>query len=188
MCKSKKQKNKSNLQLELFSKQARKPSQGSTGGTSTGPVKGAELFSRLKSQRTLTKTILEKIVDYENLSRAYKQVASNGGSGGVDRMDIEDLRQWLGKNIDNMREKILTEQYEVSPVRKVEISKGTGGTRMLGIPTVKDRLIQQAIHQELNRYYEPHFSESSYGFRPGRDAHQAILQASEYIKEGREGC
>ena len=71
-------------------------------------------------------------------------------------------------------------------MRKVEIPKPTGGIRMLGIPTVKDRLIQQAIHQELNRYYEPHFSEHSYGFRPNRDAHQAVLQASQYIKEGKE--
>ena len=76
---------------------------------------------------------------------------------------------------------ILTEKYEVSAVRKVEIQKPDGGKRMLGIPTVKDRLIQQAIHQELSRYYEPVFSESSYGFRPGRSAHQAIDQASKYI-------
>jgi len=186
MRKNKEQKNESNYQLELFSRQIGQPAQQTTGGTGTGPVRGAELFSILKNQQTLTENILKKIVDYENLSKAYKQVARNGGSSGVDEMEIEDLRQWLGKNIDNLRTMILTEQYEVSPVWKVEIPKGTGGTRMLGIPTVKDRLIQQAIHQELNRYYEPHFSESSYGFRPGRDAHQAILQASEYIKEGRE--
>jgi group II intron reverse transcriptase/maturase len=81
---------------------------------------------------------------------------------------------------------LLKEQYEVSAVRKVEIPKPDGGKRILGIPTVKDRLIQQAIHQELSRYYEPIFSESSYGFRPGRSAHQAIVQASKYIQEGKE--
>lgn len=187
MRKNKEQKNGPNLQLELFSsRQAEQPAQQTTGGTGTDSVRGAELFSRWKYRQTLTENILKKIVDYENLSKAYKQVAKNGGSIGVDEMEIEELRQWLGKNIDNLRAQLLTEQYEVSSVRKVEIPKGTGGTRILGIPTVKDRLIQQAIHQELSRYYEPQFSESSYGFRPGRDAHQAILQASKYIKGGRE--
>lgn len=186
MRKTREQKNVSSLQLELFSRQTGQPAQQTTGGTGTGPVRGAELFSRLKNQQTLTENILRKIVDYENLSKAYKQLARNGGSSGVDEMEIEELRQWLGKNIDNLRSQVLTEQYEVSPVRKVEIPKVAGGTRVLGIPTVKDRLIQQAIHQELNRYYEPYFSKSSYGFRPGRNAHQALLQASAYIKDGRE--
>jgi group II intron reverse transcriptase/maturase len=92
----------------------------------------------------------------------------------------------LGQHINTLRESVLTEKYEVSAVRKVEIPKPDGGKRILGIPTVKDRLIQQAIHQELSRYYEPVFSESSYGFRPGRSAHQAIEQASKYIQEGKE--
>ena len=101
-------------------------------------------------------------------------------------METEELRQWLGKHINTLQESILTEQYAVSSVRKVEIPKPDGGKRILGIPTVKDRLIQQAIHQELSRYYEPVFSESSYGFRPGRSAHHAIEQASKYIQEGKE--
>ena len=92
----------------------------------------------------------------------------------------------MGKHINTLRETLLTEKYEVSAVRKVEIQKPDGGKRILGIPTVKDRMIQQAIHQELSRYYEPVFSESSYGFRPGRSAHQAIEQASKYIQEGKE--
>jgi RNA-directed DNA polymerase len=157
-----------------------------TGGTSTGLPCRVELLSLLEKQRTLTEHLLERIVDYENLNRAYKQVARNDGSGGVDGMETEDLRQWLGKHIKTLQQEILTETYEVSPVRKVEIPKPNGGTRMLGIPTVKDRLIQQAIHQELSRYYEPIFSESSYGFRPGRSAHRAITQASKYIQEGKE--
>ncbi len=101
-------------------------------------------------------------------------------------MEVEELRQWLGKHLEALRDSLLTETYQVSLVRKVEIPKLTGGVRMLGIPTVKDRLVQQAIQQKLNLYYEPYFSEHSYGFRPNRDAHQAVLQASQYIREGKE--
>jgi len=172
-------------QLKLFS-QTIEPHGNTDGRTERKDQGGVELSSRLEKQRTLTANLLNKIVDYENLNRAYKQVSRNGGSGGVDEMEIEDLRPWLGKHLNELRTLLLTEQYCVSAVRKVEIPKPTGGTRMLGIPTVKDRLIQQAIHQELNRYYDPHFSEHSYGFRPGRSAHQAIVQASQYIKEGKE--
>lgn len=180
------QKNETGLQLELFSMQAGELQTVPTGGIGPGLLSRVELLSLLEKQRTLTEHLLERIVDYENLNRAYKQVASNDGSGGVDGMEAEELRQWLGMHIKTLQKDLLTEKYEVSPVRKVEISKPQGGTRMLGIPTVKDRLIQQAIHQELSRYYEPIFSESSYGFRPGRSAHQAITQASKYIQEGKE--
>ena len=180
------QRNETGLQLQLFTDQAGELQAIPTGGTSTGLHSRVELLSLLEKQRTLTEHLLERIVDYENLNRAYKQVASNDGSGGVDGMETEELRQWLGKHINTLQKEILTEKYEVSPVRKKEIPKPQGGTRMLGIPTVKDRLIQQAIHQELSRYYEPIFSESSYGFRPGRSVHQAITQASKYIQEGKE--
>ena len=101
-------------------------------------------------------------------------------------MEIEELLQWLGKNIKELQVSILEGQYRPGAIRRVEIPKPNGGTRMLGIPTVKDRLIQQAIHQELSRWYEPHFSDYSYGFRPGRNAGQAILQASRYIAQGKE--
>jgi RNA-directed DNA polymerase len=157
-----------------------------TGGTGSERLSRVELLSLLERQRTLTENLLERIVDYGNLTRAYKQVAGNDGSSGIDGMETEELRQWLGKHIKTLQESILTEQYEVSAVRKVEMPKPDGGKRILGIPTVKDRLIQQAIHQELSRYYEPVFSESSFGFRPGRGAHQAIEQASKYIQEGKE--
>ena len=172
-------------QLKLFSHSI-EPTEGTQGRTERNIQAGVELSSRLEKQRTLTANLLEKIVDYGNLNRAYKQVLRNAGSSGVDKMEVEELSPWLGAHLHELRKLILTEEYKVSLVRKVEIPKSTGGTRTLGIPTVKDRLIQQAIHQELNRYYEPHFSEHSYGFRPGRDAHQAITQASHYIKEGKE--
>lgn len=182
---NKQQKRITASQLKLFSGKV-EPTGRAIGRTDGETQTGVELSSRLENQRTLTANLLNKIVDYENLNRAYKQVRRNGGSSGVDQMEIDDLEQWLKENLDDLRISILNEEYEVNAVRKVEIPKPAGGTRMLGIPTVKDRLIQQAIHQELNRYYDPHFSEHSYGFRPGRDAHQAILQASLYIKQGKE--
>lgn len=182
---SNRQKNEGSWQLKLFSIHGESAvSQTSGTGKANGPEAG--LFSRLERQRALTETILERIVDYGNLDKAYRQVRSNQGSSGVDGMELEELRQWLGKNIKGLQMSILEGQYRPSAVRKVEIPKPNGGTRMLGIPTVKDRMIQQAIHQELNRWYEPHFSDYSYGFRPGRNAGQAILQASGYIAEGKE--
>ena len=134
------QKNESGLQLELFSMQTGELQAAPTGGTGTGLLSRVELLSLLEKQRTLTEHLLERIVDYENLNRVYKQVASNDGSGGVDGMESKELRQWLGKHINTLQKEILTEQYAVSPIRKVEIPKPNGGTRKLGIPTVKPRL------------------------------------------------
>jgi RNA-directed DNA polymerase len=186
MRKDKKQQKKTlGQQLEIFSKTGEPVKEG-IDGIDKPFAAGVELSSRLESQRTLTRDLLEKIVDYENLKRAFAQVRANDGSSGVDGMEIEELRQWLGKNLNNLRDDLLNERYAVSAVRKVEIPKPTGGSRMLGIPTVKDRFLQQAIHQQLSRYYEPHFSQYSYGFRPNREAGQAILQAAAYIREGKE--
>jgi RNA-directed DNA polymerase len=163
-----------------------KPAESTASGTGKGNTAVEELISLLERERTLTENIMERIVDYVNLNKAYQQVVQNGGSSGVDGMDVEGLRQWYSKNIKDLRKALLEESYEVSPVLKVEIPKPTGGKRMLGIPTVKDRLVQFTIHQELSKHYEPYFSESSYGFRPGRSAHQAMEQAVRYIKEGKE--
>ena len=182
----KQQKNRNSGQIDLFEKLKEKPVESTTGRTGKEINIAVELLSRLERERTLTTNIMERIVGYVNLNRANQQVVRNGGSSGIDGMDIEGFKQWYGKNINELREAILTEQYKVSPVLKVEIPKPTGGKRVLGIPRIKDRLIQQAIHQELNKHYEPYFSESSYGFRPGRNAHQAIEQAAKYIKEGKE--
>ena len=171
--------------MELFGKTS-EPLEANASGTGTLLLNGVELSSRLENQRVLTENILEKIVDYGNLKRAYKQLSDNGGSSGIDEMEIEELREWFGENLNRLREQLLRERYEVSAVRKVEIEKSSGGIRTLGIPTVKDRFIQQAIHQELSRLYDPQFSDYSYGFRPNRNAQQAIVQATEYIKEGKE--
>jgi group II intron reverse transcriptase/maturase len=179
------QKNETGKQIKLFTQKG-EPAGGDVDGIDSANDTGVELSSRLEQQRTLTENILERIVDYANINKAYQQVKSNKGSSGVDGMEVEELSRWLGSHFKELQDSILEEQYAVSAVRKVEIPKPTGGTRMLGIPTVKDRLIQQAIHQELNRYYEPYFNEHSYGFRTGRNAGQAILQASEYINQGME--
>ena len=186
MRKDKEQQKKAQVkQMELFGKTS-EPLEANAGGTGTVLLRGVELSSQLEKQRVLTENILEKIVDYGNLKRAYKQVWDNGGSRGIDEMEIEELRTWFGENLNRLREQLLTERYEVSSVRKAEIEKSSGGVRTLGIPTVKDRFIQQAIDQELSRLYDPQFSDYSYGFRPNRSAQQAIVQATTYIKEGKE--
>jgi RNA-directed DNA polymerase len=172
-------------QYQLFDAHGN-PAQDSNGGTEENAIGGVELSSRLEQQRTLTQNILERIVDSGNIDKAYKQVRGNKGSAGVDNMNVEELRRWLGENYQSFQRSILEEKYEVSAVRKIELDKPEGGKRLLGIPTVTDRLIQQSIFQQLNTHYDPYFSENSYGFRPNRGAHQAIRRASEYIKEGKE--
>ena len=183
---NKQQKKNEGKQLKIFNMQTLAPTSPEVDGIEPEQETGVELLSRLKKQHSLTANLLERILDYGNLNKAFKQVKENGGSSGIDQMEIADFRIWMGIHLEKLRESILTGNYKVSAVRKVDIPKPNGGTRMLGIPTVKDRFIQQAIHQELNRHYEPYFSENSYGFRLGRNAHQAILKASEYIKEGKE--
>ena len=129
--------------------------------------------------------MLEEILNYRNISKALKQVMSNKGAGGVDGMQTDGLRDYLNDHWRSLKASILEGSYQPSPVRKVEIPKPTGGRRMLGIPTVIDRLLQQAISQWLSPQYEPEFSKSSYGFRPGRNARQAVTRAQEYINEGK---
>jgi len=129
--------------------------------------------------------MLEKILDRRNMEKALVQVMRNKGAGGVDGMQTDELRDYLRANYQSLRAKILEGSYVPSPVRKVEIPKPQGGKRMLGIPTVVDRLIQQAISQWLGTLYEEGFSENSYGFRPNRNAHQAVLQAQTYLESGK---
>jgi RNA-directed DNA polymerase len=173
------------VQTELFGAQGQ-PEEQAQGRTRRPALTGVELLSQLERQRTLTEHALEKVVGYKNLTRAYGQVRRNQGSAGVDGMETEELGQWLGSHLESMCQDVLQERYQVSAVRKVEIPKPGGGVRVLGIPTVKDRLLQQAISQVLTPHYEAIFSESSYGFRPGRSAHQAIGQACRHIASGKE--
>lgn len=128
--------------------------------------------------------MLEEILDIRNVQRAFRQVTANKGAGGIDGMQTDELRDYLNTNWQALRANILSGNYRPSAVRKVEIPKAGGGRRMLGIPTVIDRLIQQAISQWLSPKYEGDFSSSSYGFRPNRNAHQAVLKAQDYLNSG----
>jgi len=129
--------------------------------------------------------LMEAVVARENLLKAYAQVLGNKGAAGVDGMPVEQLKPYLQEQWAQIKESLLNDTYQPQPVRCVEIPKPNGGMRQLGIPTVVDRLIQQALHQVLSPLFEPGFSTSSYGFRPGRNAQQAVAQAREYVREGR---
>ena len=122
-------------------------------------------------------TLLEKMLSDENIMKAYKQVKRNKGAPGIDGMTINELKEYLDENIDTIREQIRTRKYKPSPVRRVEIPKSDGGVRNLGVPTVIDRVIQQAIVQVLTPIYEPLFSDSSYGFIPNRVCEVEIIKA-----------
>jgi RNA-directed DNA polymerase len=130
--------------------------------------------------------LLEAVVERENMRLALKQVERNRGAAGVDNMTVEQLRAYLREHWLRIKEELLAGHYQPLPVRKVEIPKpGSKEMRMLGIPTVIDRLIQQALHQVLSPLFEANFSESSYGFRPQRSAQQAVHKAREYVRAGR---
>jgi RNA-directed DNA polymerase len=128
--------------------------------------------------------LLEKIVSSDNLREAYRRVKSNRGSHGIDKMSVDELQQYLKENIGQLKQSIIDGTYKPSAVRRVEIPKPDGKKRPLGIPTVVDRMIQQAIAQVLGPIFEETFSEYSYGFRPARNAHQALMKCKEYMDEG----
>ena len=128
--------------------------------------------------------MLEKILNRRNIERAIKAVERNHGAGGVDDRQSDELRPFVNANCQSLLNSINEDSYQPSPVRKVEIPKATGGVRMLGIPTVVDRMIQQAIYQVLSPIYEEVFDKHSYGFRLGKNAQQAVIKAQEYLNEG----
>jgi RNA-directed DNA polymerase len=132
-----------------------------------------------------TNRLMEEVCERANLREALRRVKANKGSPGVDGMTIDEITEHLKQQWPAIREQLLSGTYEPKPVRRVEIPKPDGvGVRKLGIPTVLDRLIQQAVMQVLQKRWDPTFSEHSYGFRPGRSAHQAVAQAQKYIAEG----
>lgn len=131
-----------------------------------------------------TEGLLEEILETKNLNKACRQVAKNKGSHGIDGMKYFELLPYLKEHGSQLIEEILNGNYKPSPVRRVEIPKPNGGIRLLGIPIVIDRMIQQAIKLKLDEKFEPIFSDSSYGFRPNRSAHTALKQSREYIQKG----
>src|ERR1700756_4976968 len=157
----------------------------SPGETPVSGYQGTEPFvAKPTTESPAAEQLMEEVCERENLVRAWKRVRRNKGSPGVDGMTIDDARDYLREHWPSIREQLLRGTYQPQPVRRVEIPKPDGGVRKLGIPTVLDRFIQQAVMQVLQRRWDPTFSEHSHGFPPKRSAHQAIAKAQQYIAAG----
>lgn len=175
------------IQLKLFERgeDSVRPGASGEGGTGAAALEEWQTSTALNRERALTSDLMERICERENLNRAYKRVKANKGAPGIDGMTIEELNGWLKEHKEGLIASLLDGNYEPRPVLGKEIDKPGGGKRRLGIPTVVDRLVQQAILQVLEGIVDPTFSGSSYGFRRGRNAHQAVKQAAKYVEEGR---
>lgn len=146
----------------------------------------ADMATRTRTKAEVATTgLMEVVVERGNLMLAYQRVVANKGAAGVDQLAVPELKAHLQQHWPTIRAKLLAGTYQPQPVRRVDIPKPQGGVRTLGIPTVVDRLIQQALHQVLQSIFEPTFSAASYGFRPGRNAHQALRQARQYVAQGK---
>jgi RNA-directed DNA polymerase len=173
-----------NIQMELdFSSALTGAARGVAGEETESPGATSGLENPAKTDR-----LMEEVCERENLKEALRQVKANKGSSGVDGMTVVALSDYLKQHWPAIREQLLNGTYEPQPVRRVEIPKPDGGVRKLGIPTVLDRFIQQAVMQVLQRRWDRTFSDHSYGFRPGRSAHQAVAQAQQHIAEGHGWC
>jgi len=154
------------------------------GGTGPGPSEEPSLSAAIARRRALTSRLMERVVERDNLNQAYRRVVANAGSPGLDGMRVEQLADWIAQHKTAFIESLLDGSFQPSAVRGVNIPKPGGGERQLGIPTVVDRLVQQALLQVLTPILDPTFSDSSYGFRPGRGAHDALCPARQYVAEG----
>lgn len=150
-----------------------------------GPGASSGAAPPVSARPEATARLLEAILDRGNLMAAYRRVVANRGAAGVDGMTVDGLKAFLVAHWPRIKEDLLAGRYRPQPVRRVDIPKPGGGTRILGIPAVLDRLIQQAMHQVLGPLFDPGFSDASYGFRPGRSAHQAVLVARAHVAAGR---
>ena len=138
------------------------------------------------SRQAMSEDIITKILDRNNLNEAFKRVKANKGASGIDDMDIEETKVYIKEHKNVIVWQLYNRKYQPQPVRRVEIPKPNGGKRKLGIPTVLDRVIQQAMVQVLSPMFEPHFSDNSYGFRPNRSCEKAIIKALEFMNDGYE--
>lgn len=154
-------------------------------GTGTVLNEGQQIFLELTAKETLAQDLMKIVCHRDNLNRAYKRVKSNKGAAGVDGMSIDELGTYIMENREEIVSSLMEGRYKPQEVKGVNIPKPKGGTRLLGIPTVLDRVIQQAIYQALEPIFEPRFSDSSYGFRPKRSAHQAVKAASKHVESGK---
>jgi group II intron reverse transcriptase/maturase len=149
-----------------------------------GNQEAQSIATRESIEDSGAENLLEKVLNRENLNKAFKRVKRNGGSAGVDGMKTTELLEYLKENKEELLESLKKGKYKPKPVKRVEIAKTGGGVRLLGIPTVLDRMIQQAIVQVLQPIFEPKFSDSSYGYRPGRKAQDAVKKGRQYYEEG----
>lgn len=152
-----------------------------------GLKEGTESFTAKRGTENpaISEQLMEEVCERENCKQALARIKANKGSAGMDRMTVQQLPEFLKQHWPTIRKQLLSGTYVPQPVKRVEIPKpDRGGMRKLGIPTVLDRFIQQAVMQVMQRKWDRTFSEHSYGFRPGRSAHQAVAKAQEYIAEG----
>jgi RNA-directed DNA polymerase len=157
---------------------------GGEGGTEAAPQEASQPMTAESQESNPTEHLMEELVERDNLNRAYFRVVANKGSAGVDGMSVDELLFWCRENGKALKASLLTGTYQPAPVRGVQIPKPGGGKRQLGIPTAVDRMVQQAILQVLSPILDSTFSESSFGFRPGRSAHDALFAATRHISEG----
>lgn len=149
------------------------------------PAVGRLRLAATATEHLATSTLMDRVVDTRNIRRAMKRVKRNKGSCGIDGMTVAELSEWFRRQWLGVREQLLTGTYQPQPLRRVTIPKPGGGQRELGIPTVVDRVIQQALLQVLQPGFDAGFSEHSHGFRPGRRAHDAVCEARQYIQDGK---
>jgi RNA-directed DNA polymerase len=170
-------------QYDLFSEQRQdviRPFPTSETVCGASGTKAFQVKEAGEQERALTPDLMSLVLSHDNIKAAYKQVKRNKGVAGIDQMPTGDFAEWYSQNAETLQSELYNGAYQPQGVKQVEIPKPNGGKRKLGIPTVTDRIIQQAISQVLNPIYERKFSDHSYGFRPNRNAHQALKKGSEY--------
>jgi RNA-directed DNA polymerase len=174
------------MKAEAVRTEQARVAEGGRNPVAAAPRAEVDTGTRMRTKAGVATTgLMEAVVERGNLRLAYQRVVENKGAAGVDQLTVSALKDHLKQHWPTIRTRLLVGQYQPQPVRRVDIPKPQGGVRTLGIPTVVDRLIQQALHQVLQPIFEPTFSTGSYGFRPGKNAQQAVRQAQQYVAQGK---